>query len=187
MAQNIAVAKIANPYAQALLDLAKSRNLIHTITSDINNLKELLNSTEEFKNYLNNPVIRNISKRELVEKTVTSQISLEMSNFLMILIDRNRISYIEAITDRYLDLVYQLANIKIIEVISANELNEEQQQNLIIKLKEMTKAKEIKLSLTIDASLLGGFLIKANSQVIDLTIKGQLTELAKHLDGVLEI
>jgi F-type H+-transporting ATPase subunit delta len=105
MAQNIAATKIANPYAQALLDLAKSKNLIHTITSDINNLRELLNSTKEFKNYLNSPIIRNDSKRELIEKTINSQISPEMSRFLMILIDRNRISHIEVIAERYLELV----------------------------------------------------------------------------------
>ena len=51
----------------------------------------------------------------------------------------------------------------------------------------MTNAKEIKLLITLDASLMGGFLVKTNSQVIDLTVKGQLSELAKHLDSVLEI
>ena len=35
--------------------------------------------------------------------------------------------------------------------------------------------------------LMGGFLIKTNSQVIDFTVKNQLKELAKHLDTVLEI
>ena len=187
MVQDTIATKITNPYAEALLDLAKSKNLIHTITSDINNLRELLNSTEEFKNYLNNPIIRNDAKREIIEKTINTQISTEMAKFLMILIERNRIAYIEVIAERYLELVYELANIKIVEVISANELTEEQQQALIIKLKEMTKAKEIKLLLATDSNLLGGFLIKTNSQVIDLTIKGQLTELAKHLDSVLEI
>ena len=40
---------------------------------------------------------------------------------------------------------------------------------------------------TVDSSLIGGFLIKTNSKVIDFTIKNQLENLAKHLDGVLEI
>ena len=51
----------------------------------------------------------------------------------------------------------------------------------------MTNAKEIQLLITLDASLMGGFLVKTNSQVIDLSVKGQLSELAKHLDTVLEI
>jgi F0F1-type ATP synthase delta subunit len=35
--------------------------------------------------------------------------------------------------------------------------------------------------------LIGGFLIKTDSRVIDLSIKGQLQQLAKHLDTVLDI
>ena len=52
---------------------------------------------------------------------------------------------------------------------------------------KIANAKEIKLLITLDASLMGGFLVKTNSQVIDLSVKGQLSELAKHLDTVLEI
>jgi len=39
----------------------------------------------------------------------------------------------------------------------------------------------------VDSSLIGGFLIKTDSKVIDFTIKNQLQPLAKHLATVLEI
>ena len=55
------------------------------------------------------------------------------------------------------------------------------------KLKQLTKAREVRLVLTIDPSLIGGFVIKTDSRVIDLSIKGQLQQLAKHLDTVLDI
>jgi F-type H+-transporting ATPase subunit delta len=55
------------------------------------------------------------------------------------------------------------------------------------KLKKLTNAKEIKLLVTIDSSLIGGFLIKTNSRVIDLSVKNQLKKIASHLDSVLEI
>jgi F0F1-type ATP synthase delta subunit len=54
------------------------------------------------------------------------------------------------------------------------------------KLKELTNAREIRLVITVDPNLIGGFLIKTD-QVIDFTIKNQLQQLAKHLDTVLEI
>jgi len=63
----------------------------------------------------------------------------------------------------------------------------DKKNTLIKKLKQITKAKEIRLFMTIDPSLIGGFLIKTDSKIIDFTIKNQLTELAKHLDSVLEI
>jgi ATP synthase F1 delta subunit len=58
---------------------------------------------------------------------------------------------------------------------------------LIKKLKELTKAREIRLIINVDSSLIGGFLIKTNSKVIDFTVKNQLQKLANHLDTVLEI
>ena len=187
MATDLLGAKIANPYAEASLDLAKSQSSIHAITSDINNLRELLNSTQALTDYLNSPTVRIEAKCEIIKKTLSPQISEQTSNFLLILAGRNRLNYLEAIADRYLELVYELANIKIVEVTSASEISEEQQQLLIDKLQTMTNAKEIKLLITLDASLMGGFLVKTNSQVIDLSVKGQLSELAKHLDTVLEI
>jgi F-type H+-transporting ATPase subunit delta len=167
--------------------LAKTTGSTHTITSDINNLREILNDTKELSEYLNNPLVQLKVKHSIVKKVITPQVSEHTSKFLMLLIDRKRISFLGPITERYLELVYELANIKIIEVISATKINEEQQQLLINKLQVMTKSKEIKLIITLDPSLIGGFLIKTNSQIIDLTVKGQLRELAKHLDSVLEI
>jgi F0F1-type ATP synthase delta subunit len=58
---------------------------------------------------------------------------------------------------------------------------------LVKKLKKLTNAREIRLTLKLDSSLIGGFLIKTESKVIDFTIKNQLEKLAKHLDAVLEI
>ena len=52
---------------------------------------------------------------------------------------------------------------------------------LIQKLKELTNAREIRLVINVDSSLIGGFLIKTNSKVIDFTVKNQLQLLAKHL------
>ena len=62
-----------------------------------------------------------------------------------------------------------------------------QKDTLTKKLKELTNAREIRLVIDIDSDLLGGFLIKTNSKVIDFTVKNQLQLLAKHLDSVLEI
>ena len=90
--------KIATPYADALLDVAKSTSSIHTITSDVNNLRDLLASTKMLKNYLNNPLAGVKAKREIIEKIISPEVSLPMSNFLFLLADRKRINYLETIT-----------------------------------------------------------------------------------------
>jgi len=74
-----------------------------------------------------------------------------------------------------------------IEISTAFAFTNKQKNTLIKKLKELTNAREIRLVITVDANLIGGFLIKTNSKVIDLTVKNQLQRLANHLDSVLEI
>jgi F-type H+-transporting ATPase subunit delta len=74
-----------------------------------------------------------------------------------------------------------------IEVSTAFPFTKVQKNMLIQKLKELTNAREIRLIINVDPSLIGGFLIKTDSKVIDFTIKNQLQKLAKHLDTVLEI
>jgi len=74
-----------------------------------------------------------------------------------------------------------------IEVSTAFAFTNKQKNMLVKKLKELTDAREIRLVITVDPSLIGGFLIKTNSRVIDFTVKNQLQKLASHLDTVLEI
>ena len=105
----------------------------------------------------------------------------------MILVKRDRINLLNAVINNYLELVYQTASIKMIEVSTALAFTNLQKNTLIQKLKELTNAREIRLVITVDPSLIGGFLIKTDSKVIDFTIKNQLQQLAKHLDTVLEI
>jgi F-type H+-transporting ATPase subunit delta len=105
----------------------------------------------------------------------------------MVLVSRDRINLLKSVITNYLELVYETASIKTIEVVTAVEFSNAQKNTLIQKLKELTNAREIKLNITVDPNLIGGFLIKTESKVIDFTIKNQLQQLAKHLDSVLEI
>lgn len=187
MSTNPLALKIAAPYARALYDFSNDQNIMHQVTADFQNLEVFLNKTPNLLQYLNNPLISLEAKREILTKTLKSQLNQETFKFLLVLVDRNRINLLQAIITSYLNLVYSLASIKMIEVSSAFAFTNRQKNTLIKKLKEITKAREIRLAITVDPSLIGGFLIKTDSKVIDFTIKNQLQELAKHLDSVLEI
>lgn len=187
MSKNPLAAKIAAPYARALYDFSVDQNLMHQITADFQNLEVFLNKTPDLTQYLNNPLISPEQKREVLEKTLQSQINKETFKFLIVLVDRNRINLLQEVIASYLELVYEAASIKTIEVSTAYAFTNLQKNTLIKKLKELTNAREIRLVITVDSSLIGGFLIKTNSKVLDFTIKNQLQKLAKHLDTVLEI
>lgn len=187
MSANPLTAKIAVPYARALFDFSVEKNIMHQITADFQNLNTFLSESSELMDYLINPVVRKEAKREILAKTLQSQINTETFKFLMVLVNRDRINLLDAIINNYLELVYETASIKMIEVSTAAAFTNLQKNTLIQKLKELTNAREIRLVINVDPSLIGGFLIKTESKVIDFTIKNQLQQLAKHLDTVLEI
>lgn len=187
MSVNPIASKIAAPYARALFDFSIEKNIMHQITADFQNLDSFLDETPELTSYLNNPIVSQKSKGEILTRALQSQLNTETFKFLMVLISRDRINLLKPIISNYLDLVYETASIKMIEVSTAFPFTNSQKNSLIQKLKELTKAREIRLLITVDASLIGGFLIKTESKVIDFTVKHQLQKLAKHLDTVLEI
>ena len=187
MSANPLASKIAAPYARALFDFSVEKNIMHQITADFQNLDIFLNETAELTQYLNNPVLNKQIKRDILTKILKSQINVETFKFLMILVDRGRINLLNAVIKAYLEFVYETASIKTVEVFTATPFNDTQKDKLIQKLKELTNAREIRLVVNVDSSLIGGFLIKTQSKVIDFTIKNQLQKLAKHLDTVLEL
>jgi len=187
MSKNPLAEKVANPYARALYDFSVEKNLMHQITADFQNLEISLTENPDLTDYLNNPLISVEQKQELLEKALKSELNQETFKFISVLNKRKRINLLPAVISNYLELVYELASIKTIEVSTAFAFTNLQKNTLIKKLKELTNAREIRLVINVDSSLIGGFLIKTNSKVADFTVKNQLQLLAKHLDTALEV
>ena len=187
MSANPLTSKVAAPYARALFDFSVEKNIMHQITADFQNLDIFLKDTPELLECLNNPIVKQNVKSGILTKALKSQLNTETFKFLMVLLERNRINLLTTVINSYLELIYQTASIKMIEVSTASAFTNVQKDTLIQKLKELTNAREIRLVINVDSSLIGGFLIKTESKVIDFTVKNQLQKLAKHLDTVLEI
>jgi len=170
-------AKLIDPYAEALLDIADSTSFVDMITLDVKEILGYLSSTPDLKAYLENPMFSTASKKKILTKTICPQLHKTTAQFLLVLVDRKRINLLEPIAEKYLELVYKLAEIKIVEVSSAVELSESQESLLTTKITKMSGAKEIKLVTKLDSSLLGGMLITIGSQEIDLSLKGQLRDV----------
>jgi F-type H+-transporting ATPase subunit delta len=187
MSKNPLALKIASPYARALFSYSVEKNLLHQVTADFQSLEIFFNNTPELVRYLANPVISKKAKKEILTKTIKSKLNHDTFNFLMILINRDRINLVTAVINSYLELVYDTASIIMIEVATAFPFNRSQKNTLVKKLKQITNAREIRLVIEVDSNLIGGFLIKTKSKTVDFTIKNQLQSLAKHLDTVLDI
>nr|AKE98844.1 ATP synthase CF1 delta subunit [Bangia fuscopurpurea] len=182
MSSNNVVVKIAQPYAVALLELANTKQAIQQINQDIQLIQDILLQSDTLKIFLANPLKTTESKKQVIIATFADQISDNTLSFLMILVDRKRIAMLDVIASKYLELAYQMESLTIANISTSLALNSDQKSLLTDKIKVMTNAKEVKLMISVDPELIGGFTIQIGSKVIDTSIRGQLRQMASHLD-----
>jgi len=178
---SIVVSKVAEPYAEALLDLAKSNDALKETTNDMNIVSQFLANSSDLKKFLANPLITRDAKKNVVKDILGEQIDPNTLKFLMLLIDRNRIALLDGVSQKFLELSYKQESIEIAKVISSVQLSAQQQKNLAEKLKVITGAKQIKLALKVDPQLIGGFTVEIGSKFIDTSIRGQLKQISRLL------
>ena len=87
---------------------------------------------------------------------------------------------VSGIVAEYLKIYYAKNQILDVEATFAKELTKEQRERLIHNLEIKTK-KKINLVEKVDASIIGGGILKIGDKIIDGTVRTQLDSLVKSL------
>ncbi len=181
MKSNAATAEVAQPYAQALLSVAQANNLTEEFGADARTLISLISGSGELQNCLDNPFIQPETKKNLLKQLLGEGVNPYLRNFILLLVDRRRISFLEPILQQYVNLLRELNQTVLAEVTSAVPLTDAQLQTVKEKVLSITKAREVEIVTKIDTDLIGGVVIKVGSQVIDASLRGQLRRLSLRL------
>ncbi|MDU4935056.1 MAG: ATP synthase F1 subunit delta, partial [Peptostreptococcaceae bacterium] len=112
------------------------------------------------------------------------KININIKNFLKILIEQDRISFISDISDSYKELLNEKNNILEGFVISAIPMKKEEIKELEEKLSEKYN-KNVTLENKVDKSILGGVLVRLGNEEIDGTVKTRLDKMKEQLSQVI--
>jgi len=175
--------QVLQPYASALMSLAKSNDLSEQFGNDIRSLLSLLESSEDLRQFLANPLIKPDAKKAVIKQIAGEEMNPLMRSFLSLLIDKGRILFLEGIGKQYLNQLRALNQTVLAEVTSAVPLSDAQQQTVREKVQAMTSARQVEIETKIDTDLIGGVVIKVGSQVIDASLRGQLRRLGISLNS----
>ena len=181
MAGTLVSSEISEPYAQALMSLAQQSDLAEQFGETFRSLESLMSESQEFKDFVQNPVIANEDKKAVL-KQVMGDANPYLVNFMMLLVDKRRIVFLESIVNQYLSLLRKLNQTALAEVISARELSDEQKGNIVEKVKGIVEARDVELKTSVNPDLIGGVIIKVGSKVIDASLRGQLRRISVSLN-----
>ncbi|MBW6440600.1 ATP synthase F1 subunit delta [Patescibacteria group bacterium] len=121
-----------------------------------------------------------ISLYESTLKIDKVQAEQRIGNFIEILRKNNDLSLIEKIIEQYYKYYREQSNISKIQVTSAKKLNPEILNKIIQKFNKQIEIEEI-----IDESLIGGFVLRVDDNLlIDGSVKKKLENLKKNITKV---
>jgi len=168
---------VAKRYGQALFELAIESGQLEERELEINIVLEALKEEPDLSLILSHPNISKEAKIEAVESIFSHNVSHDIIGFLALAIKKGR-------EDNIIDILnYVVAKLRAnggyvkASVTSAVELTENDKQ-LIIKKLEAQTGNKISLDTRVDASLIGGLMIRINDRVMDNTIKSLLHKMS---------
>jgi F-type H+-transporting ATPase subunit delta len=175
---------ITTPYAEAFLQVAESRKEVDQVVDQAKAVLALWHDSPELRQAMASPVLEVEAKKAALEKLFTDQLTPSFLNLLKLLADRQRIGVLDAVLDRMLELYREQRNIALDNVTSATALSDEQQAELSKKVQAVAGTDKLEIKLSVDPDLIGGFVVKVGSKVIDASLAGQVRRLGLALAKV---
>jgi F-type H+-transporting ATPase subunit delta len=168
---------IATPYAEAFLQVAEANKETDQVVQQAKELLDLWHQSPELRAALASPVLETDAKKASLVKLFDGQLTPSFLNLLKLLADRQRIGVLDAVLGRFLELYREQRRIALATVTSATPLSEEQQSRIADRIKAMAGTDQVEVDLQVDPALIGGFVLRVGSQVVDASLSGQVRRL----------
>ena len=170
----------ARPYARAVYALA-------TETSSVDNWGEALAlmaavaSDASMQELLDKPQLSKEQKGELMLKVISDKLNQQQQNLVRLMAENGRLPALPEVAHQF-EIYRAEAEGKVeAEVISAFALTGKQESAITETLKSKL-GRDVSITTSTDASLIGGVIIKAGDTIIDGSMKSQLESLAISLN-----
>ena len=172
---------ISKTYGEALFELALEKNELDTMAEQVALLAEAFAENPELTKLLSHPKISKEEKISVVENIFKGRFSDDIVGFLVIIVEKDRGSEMESILELFQAKVREYKKIGVALVTSAVELSEAQKAKVEHKLLEQTAYEQFEITYVVDASLIGGMIIRIGDRVVDSSIRSKLDLMTRDL------
>ena len=167
----------AKRYAKAVFDLASESGELDNVTSEFRALGALVDGNAELKLALSNPMVDPAERKALMKAILDrAGASALTKNAVLLITDHRRSDVLPQIAADLARLSDEKAGRIQAEVTSAAALSEPQYQRVSASLEKLT-GRKISLARKVDASLIGGVVVRVGDRVFDGSVATRLREL----------
>ena len=175
---------VSKTYGDALFAVALEENRMDEFFEAVKVVADILRTNDEFGKLMNHPKIIKEEKVKIVEEAFGKGVPKEIVGIMALLITKGRAEEMLSVFDYFIDLVKEEKKIGKAYVVTAVELSADQKAKVEQKLLDTTKYETFEMDYSVDASLIGGMVIRIGDRVVDSSIKTKLFELTRELRKV---
>lgn len=174
---------LAQRYAAAVCELAEERKELDQVADDLINLRAAIQESADLRRLLSSPLLdRNEQARALAALVERMGLGRTVQSFVGLIARNRRLFALKAMIDEFLaDFARRRGEVRA-EVVSARPLSDAQHQRLIAELRRAIGGK-VAADASVDASLIGGLVVRVGSRQIDTSLKTKLLRLQLAMKG----
>ena len=178
------MASVANTYARAFADVVLSARLDAARSiAGLRRITSLLGESVELRRVWENPAVPADQKRRLLDAIVQREgIDKPVRNLVAVLIDHRRVPFLARIVEQLEKELDARMGFAEAQISSARELSDTEKRGLEAQV-EKTTGKKVRAHYGLDASLLGGAVVRVGSTIYDGSVKGQLERIKEAISA----
>ena len=168
---------IARRYAKALVQLGSEGGLVDRFREELAGIDGLFAGNDELQGAFANPKFTAEQKKRIMKGLVVQTKCSELvGNFLLLLVDKNRVAFLGQIVQAYEKLADEFSGVIRPVIRTAFPLEPGQVASIQSALEKKTGKKVIP-QVTVDSTLLGGVVTQIGDTAFDSSVKTQLKRI----------
>ena len=164
-------------YAKAILSLATDNQKAEAVQADMALIGQSIANNASLENALKSPVVKLLEKAAVLDALFPS-VSSESKSLFTTLVSNKRVNILGQIATQYGILYDQGNNKENAFVTTSIPMTSELEEKVMAKLKTLT-TKEVTLRKSVDANILGGFVLRVGDLQYDASVSNQLNTLKR--------
>ena len=175
---------IAARYATAIFELAKDAKKLPAVEKDFDALAVALDESDALSDLISSPVY---AREDMVSAIAAiaqkMELSKDVANTLGLMASKRRLFVLPSLINAVKAMIAEEKGEVTAEVTAAKALTKAQQDKLA-KTLAATVGKDVKVTVSVDETLIGGLIVKVGSKMIDSSIRSKLSNLQNAMKEV---
>jgi F-type H+-transporting ATPase subunit delta len=161
------------------LDLATEQGQLEAVYADMKYLQAVCKASSEFVNVLRSPIIKADQKNGIINAITKDKVSLLTHSFTNLLVKKAREASLPEMATAFIEQYNAIKGIHQVTLTTAVDISDEMKKSIEDKVKAENKFVSVELTTKTDASLIGGFVIEFNNNLLDASIARDLKDIKK--------